>query len=195
MDFNNKRRLLNTRLLLRWDVRKTAARIGEFSPKKGERLMGAKRKEKTTIRTAECAVAKRKNNMKTNNKIYLLAVGAAALSLSVATSVGQVFSAQEVANNRAIAESPRAKEAYPWLTRAPAVRVETWSDTAKANALTEARKNPAYATSPRVREVYPELAITPTPPPQFTIAPLIEKNDALLKSSPRYREEHPETSR
>ena len=132
--------------------------------------------------------------MKANHRMYLLAVGVAALSLSVATSVGQVFSAAEVINNRAIAASPRAKEAFPWLTRAPVVRVETWSDTAKVNALTEARKNPAYAASPRVRELFPELAITPTPPRQFTIAPLIEKNDEW-KSNPRYREQYPGTLR
>jgi hypothetical protein len=55
--------------------------------------------------------------MKTQNKLYLLAVAAAALSLNITTAVGQVFTAADVLNNRAIAASPRAKEAFPWLTR------------------------------------------------------------------------------
>ena len=48
--------------------------------------------------------------MKTKNKLYLLAVGAAALSLNISTGSGQVFSPADAVNNRAIAASPRAKE-------------------------------------------------------------------------------------
>lgn len=54
--------------------------------------------------------------MKTKNKLYLLAVGAAALALNISTGSGQVFSPADAVNNRAIAASPRAKEAFPgWL--------------------------------------------------------------------------------
>lgn len=133
--------------------------------------------------------------MKTKNKLSLLAVTAAVLSLSAATGVGQVFSPQDAINNRAIAASPRAKEAFPWLTRTHAVRTDACCDKGEVkNALTEAKKNRAYAASPRVRELFPELGLTPTPPTEFTIAPFVEKNEAL-KSSPRYREQHPEVLR
>lgn len=133
--------------------------------------------------------------MKTKNKLYLLAMTAAALSLSATTGLGQVFSPQDATNNRAIAASPRAKEAFPWLTRTPSVRADACCDQGEArNALTEAKKNRAYASSPRVRELFPELGLTPTPSAEFTIAPLVEKNEAL-KSSPRYREQHPEALR
>ena len=59
----------------------------------------------------------KEKNMKTKNRLYLLAVTAAALSLNVTTGVGQVFNAKDAINNRAVAASPRAKEAFPWLTR------------------------------------------------------------------------------
>ena len=41
--------------------------------------------------------------MKTKNRLYLLAVGAAALALNISTSSGQVFSPADAVNNRAIA--------------------------------------------------------------------------------------------
>ena len=133
--------------------------------------------------------------MKTNIRLYLLAVTAAALSLNATTSLGQVFNAKDVINNRAVAASPRAKEAFPWLTRTGPVRADACCDKGEVkNALTEAKKNRAYAASPRVRELFPELGLTPTQPREFTIAPLVEKNEAL-KSSPRYREQHPEALR
>ena len=133
--------------------------------------------------------------MKTKNRLYLLAVTAAALSLNATTGVGQVFNAKDVINNRAVANSPRAKEEFPWLTRTAAPRTDACCDKGEVkNALTEAKKNRAYAASPRVREMFPELSRTPAPPQEFTIAPLVEKNEAL-KSSPRYREQHPEALR
>ncbi len=133
--------------------------------------------------------------MKTNTKLYLLAVTAAAFALSATTSVGQVFNANDTINNRAVAASPRAKEAFPWLTRTAPPRTDACCEKGEVkNALTEAKKNRAYAASPRVRELFPELGLTPTPPTEFTIAPLVEKNEAF-KSSPRYREQHPEALR
>jgi len=129
--------------------------------------------------------------MKTKSKLYLLAVSAAALALNVSTSSGQIFSPADALNNRAVAASPRAKEAFPWLTRTAVPRTEACC---AANALDEVKKNRAYAASPRVLEQFPELSRAARTQPEFTIAPLVEKNAALL-SSPRYRENHPEVSR
>jgi len=129
--------------------------------------------------------------MKTTNISYLLAVSAAALALNVSPSSGQVFSPTDAVNNRAVAASPRAKEAFPWLTRTVAPRTEACCS---ANALSEVKKNRAFAASPRALEQFPELARSAPTQPEFTIAPLVEKNAAVL-SSPRYRENHPVLSR
>jgi hypothetical protein len=125
-------------------------------------------------------------------KLYLLAVSAAALALSVSTSSGQVFSSVDALNNRAVAASPRAKEVFPWLTRgAPSEPAVCCDQAEMKNALSEAKKNPAYAGSPRIRELFPELGRTPTPRQEFTIAPLVEKNGAF-NNSPRAKEQYPE---
>lgn len=129
--------------------------------------------------------------MKTRNYLSLLAVSAAALALNVSTSSGQIFSPADALNNRAVAASPRAKEAFPWLTRTAAPRTEACC---ASTALDEVKKNRAFAASPRVLEQFPELSRSAPTQPEFTIAPLAEKNAALL-SSPRYRENHPEASR
>jgi hypothetical protein len=129
--------------------------------------------------------------MKTKNRLYLLAVTAAALSLSPATSIGQVFNSEDVVNNRAVAASPRAKEAFPWLTRSAPPRTEACC---AVNELTAIKKNRALAASPRALEQFPELGRSAQSQTEFTIAPLVEKN-AATQSSPRYREEHPALSR
>ena len=131
--------------------------------------------------------------MKTQNRLYLLAVTAAALSLSPATSIGQVFSSEDVIKNRAIAASPRAKEAFPWLTRSTPPRTEACC---AVNELTAVKRNRALAATPRMLEQFPELArsAAPSKRPQFNVAPVVEKN-AAVRSSPRYREQHPEISR
>lgn len=135
--------------------------------------------------------------MKTKNKLYLLAVGAAALALNISTGSGQVFSPADAVNNRAIAASPRTKEAFPWLARAPVTRTEACcKETTENTALAAVKKHRALAASPRMLEQFPELArsATPSEAPVFNIAPLPEKNTAIL-SSPRYRENHPEVAR
>lgn len=129
--------------------------------------------------------------MKTRNYLSLLAVSAAAMALNVSTSSGQVFSPADALNNRGVAASPRAKEAFPWLTRTAAPRTEPCC---AANALDEVKKNRAFAASPRVLEQFPELSRSAPAQAEFTIAPLVEKNTAV-QSSPRYRENHPEVSR
>jgi len=126
-------------------------------------------------------------NMKTKNYLSLLALTAAALSLIPATSMGQVFNSEDVVNNRAVAASPRAKEAFPWLTRSALPRTEACC---AVNELTAVKNNRALAASPRMLEQFPELARSAPARPEFTIAPLVEKNEAV-RSSPRYREEHP----
>jgi len=130
--------------------------------------------------------------MKTQNYLSLLAILAAALSMNITTTAAQSV---DSAKNSAVAASPRAKEVFPWLSRAPSSRSDACCDKVEVkNELTEARKNRAYAASPRVREMFPELGRDPTPRREFTIAPLVEKNAAVL-SSPRYREQHPALSR
>lgn len=135
--------------------------------------------------------------MKTRNSWYLVAVSAAALSLNVSTSSGQVFSPADAVNNRAIAASPRAKEAFPWLNRAPVIRTEACcKETTENAALAAVKKNRALAASPRMLEQFPELSrsAAPSEAPVFNIAPLAEKNSAIL-SSPRMRELYPALSR
>ena len=129
--------------------------------------------------------------MKTKSKMYLLAVSAAALLLNDSTSSGQVFDPVDALNNRAIAASPRAKEAFPWLTRAASPRTEPCC---AGNELTAVKNNRALAASPRALEQFPELGRTASTRPEFTIAPLVEKN-AAVQSSPRYREQHPGLTR
>jgi len=128
--------------------------------------------------------------MKTKNTLYLLAVTAAALALNVSTSSGQVFDSVEALNNRAVAASPRAKEAFPWLTRSAAVTPAKPSDSQKV--LAEVTKNRAFAASPRTLEQFAELA-RPAQPLKATdsaVASTVIKNRAWA-SSPRAREEFP----
>ena len=136
--------------------------------------------------------------MKTNIKLYLLAVSAAALSLNMITVSAQVFNSADVAKNSAIANSPRAREEFPWLTReaaspAPAAK----SSGSRPSALAEVMKNKALAASPRTLEQFPELT-RPVQPLQkavgSSIPSTIAKNRALL-SSPRTVEQYPELAR
>ncbi len=130
--------------------------------------------------------------MKTKNKIQLLAVSAAALLLNVSTSSGQVFDAAEALNNRAVAASPRAKEAFPWLTRSTATRVAPAKTSDANTALTAVMKNRAFAASPRTLEEFPELArpAQPARADDASLASTVLKNRAFA-SSPRAREEFP----
>jgi hypothetical protein len=133
--------------------------------------------------------------MKTKNYLSLLAIIAAAVSLNPTTVTAQSVDSVESLKNRAVAASPRAKEVFPWLTRAPSSTSDACCDKGEVkNELTEARKNRAIAASPRLLEMFPELGRDPTPPREFTIAPLVEKNSAFL-TSPRGREEFPALSR
>lgn len=131
--------------------------------------------------------------MKAKNGRYLLAVSAAALSLNLSTSSGQVFDAVEALNNRAIAASPRAREAFPWLTRSAVTTVSQAKPADLGTAVTGATKNRAIAASPRGREEFPELArsaATLRKASDITLSPMAIKNRAWA-SSPRAREEFP----
>jgi hypothetical protein len=135
-------------------------------------------------RTAKWS-SQQKENMKTRNNWSLLAVIAAAFSLNVSTSSGQVFDSVEALNNRAVAASPRAKEAFPWLTRSSAV-IPT------KTAVSDVTKNRAFAASPRTLEQFPELArpVQPVKSTGSSVAATVLKNRALA-ASPRAREEFP----
>jgi len=130
--------------------------------------------------------------MKTKSKLYLLAVSAAALSLNVSTSSGQVFDSVEASNNRAVAASPRAKEVFPWLTRSTAAAVTSAKPSDSKTALTEATKNRAFAASPRTLEQFPELArpVQALKATDSVVASTVIKNRAWA-SSPRAQEEFP----
>ena len=129
--------------------------------------------------------------MKTKNYLSLLAVTAAALSLNITTATAQYVDSVESLKNSAVAASPRAKEVFPWLTRSAPPRTEACC---AVNELTAVKNNRTLAASPRALEQFPELARSAPARPEFTIAPLVEKN-AAVRSSPRYREEHPTFSR
>jgi len=133
--------------------------------------------------------------MKTQNYLSLLAIVATALSINITTTAAQSVDSAESLKNSAVAASPRAKEVFPWLSRAPFSSSDACCDKGEVKTeLTEARKNRAIAASPRLLEMFPELGRDPTPPREFTIAPLVEKNSAFL-TSPRGREEFPALSR
>src|SRR5262249_25591576 len=91
--------------------------------------------------------------MKSNNHHSFIPALALTFVMSGAMSKAQLFSSVEAQNNWAIAQSPRAKEVFPWLTR-------TVSDSGEARcpeAIKKIRMNSALAASPRVIEMTPEL--------------------------------------
>lgn len=130
--------------------------------------------------------------MKTNSKIFLLAVAAAALSLNATTVSAQLFSAADVAQNRAIAASPRAKEAFPWLARETATPAAVKSSDSRS-PLAEVKKNRALAASPKMLEQFPELsrpAQLQRKSTESSIVSTILKNRAFA-ASPRTIEQFP----
>jgi len=138
--------------------------------------------------------------MITKNCLNLRVILAVALPLCLPTASAQYVDSLESLSNRAIAASPRAKEAFPWLSRdsGPSTQTRTTKATAR-NELTEARKNRALALSPRLREIYPELARQAAPEGKLSIAsqfmvPDSVRNNAIALS-PRAREEYPALAR
>jgi hypothetical protein len=137
-------------------------------------------------------------NMKTKNKLNLLAVAAAALALNITTGTAQTFDSVESLKNRAIAASPRAKEAFPWLApERTAQSLVRPSDAKTASALADVQRNRAFAASPRVLEQFPELGRPALPLQKSVVA---SEATAALKNrafaaSPRVLEQFPELAR
>jgi len=124
--------------------------------------------------------------MKTKNTWYLVATSAAALSLAVTTGVGQVFSYVDALNNHAVANSPRAIEAFPWL----AVKgVPSPKAPVSPTGRVEINTSRAFVSPPRLLEQFPELA-RPAQASDSTIRWPVIKNRAY-SSSPRVQEEFP----
>jgi hypothetical protein len=133
-----------------------------------------------------------KNVMKTKSKLYLLAVSAAALSLNLTTASAQLFNSTDVANNHAIAASPRAKEVFPWLGREAAKPAPAKASDLRT-ALTEVKKNRALATSPRMLEQFPELGRPVQPLRKSTESSVASKElkNRAYAASPRALEQFP----
>lgn len=137
------------------------------------------------------------NPMKTNLKLYLLAVSAAALSLNITTVSAQLFDAADVAKNSAVANSPRAIEVFPWLARRSATPAVAVKPSSPRTALADVAKNRAFASSPRTLEQFPELARTGAPSRRLvesSVPSNVAKNHAFV-ASPRVLEEYPELAR
>lgn len=141
--------------------------------------------------------------MKAKNRLYLLAVTALALSLNATTGVGQVFNPKDAINNIAVANSPRAKEAFPWLTRSFTQSPRSQEAiTQYKGAVAVVKKNSALAASPRMKEQFPELARSAVTTGEGTVAtrtgsnllPEVRRNSALA-ASPRMKELYPELVR
>lgn len=131
--------------------------------------------------------------MKTNSKIFLLAVAAAALTMNATTVSAQLFSATDVAQNRAIAASPRAKESFPWLGRQTATSTVAVKSSNSRSPLAEVRKNRALAASPRMLEQFPELSRPAQPAresSESSVVSTVLKNRAFA-ASPRTIEQFP----
>ncbi|MBU6408946.1 MAG: hypothetical protein KGR98_01035 [Verrucomicrobia bacterium] len=130
--------------------------------------------------------------MKTKKEMYLLAVGAAVFSLSIAAGFGQVFNATDALQNRAIAASPRAQEEFPWLRRQAS---NGGASCCKAQTQAEAAgvKNRALAMSPRMLEQFSELnrqAQSSGESPREPVPPALLQNRAIA-ASPRMIEQYP----
>lgn len=131
--------------------------------------------------------------MKTNSKIFLLAVATAALTMNATTASAQLFSATDVAQNHAIAASPRAKEAFPWLGRQTATPAVAVKSSNSRSPLAEVRKNRALAASPRMLEQFPELGRPARPAHESSensVVSTVLKNRAFA-ASPRAIEQFP----
>jgi len=108
----------------------------------------------------------------------------AMLALAASTASGQSFSRDDALKNPAYAASPRAIEAFPWLTRTSAQPTAATTVSVPA-AVTS---NPSFAASPRVRELYPQLG---RPVPVLSKATTPETLNAAYAASPRAKELFP----
>jgi len=108
----------------------------------------------------------------------------AILALAASTASGQSFSRADAVKNPAYAASPRAIEAFPWLTRTSAQPTAATAVSVPA-AVT---RNTSFAASPRVLELYPQLG---RPVPMLTKSTAPEIMNAAYAASPRAKELFP----
>lgn len=135
-------------------------------------------------------------------KTCALIFTAMTLSLGAGNLIAQVFTASDVVNNRAIAASPRAKEAFPWLNRHTPKGSENTPPTAVNKALDKVKRNHALAASPRMIEQFPELAHRPQATHAIAAKSVARPTPATrairnrsLTTSPRMRELFPQLAR
>jgi hypothetical protein len=121
--------------------------------------------------------------MKTT-RVLGLAILASSLVTSFNTIADSPFSEQDARNNAAVANSPRAREAFPWLTRTAPVGERS---TARPAAL----NNIGYAKSPRVLEEYPELALGSVSGTSARSVDVPVLANRAFAASPRAKEEFP----
>jgi hypothetical protein len=108
----------------------------------------------------------------------------ALLALAASTASGQSFTRADALKYPAYAASPRAIEAFPWLTRTSTQPTAAATVSVPA-AVTD---NASFATSPRVRELYPQLG---RPVPVLTKSTTPEILNAAYAASPRAKELYP----
>lgn len=113
-----------------------------------------------------------------------MAAIACSLTLAISTHGDPPFSERDARNNAAVASSPRAREAFPWLTRTAVAREYAASRPAELN-------NRAYAKSPRVLEVYPELTRTSSETAAGAFVRTPELANRAFAASPRAKEAFP----
>lgn len=120
--------------------------------------------------------------MKPTTLIRLLAVATAVLLAPSMALFAQAAESNQAPLNPAFAASPRAKEAYPWLTRVATVRNDR--DTRSAGSVIKQHRS--LATSPRILEQYPELTRLQSSPVRSDAASRTVA-DSVLRTSPRAR--------
>ena len=119
--------------------------------------------------------------MKTT-RVLGLTILAGSLAASLSTFADSPFSEQDARNNAAVANSPRARESFPWLTRTARVGERSPARPVELNKI-------SYPKSPRVLEEHPELARGPvsgTSPGPVNVPAL---DNRAFAASPRAKEE------
>jgi hypothetical protein len=136
--------------------------------------------------------------MSATNRISLLIVLTASLSVPATLASSQLADAAHTAKNASLAASPRSLEAYPWLAFQ---KVE--KEFAKARAqkpasdYTAVKNHRSLSATPRMVEEYPQLALQPTvvrTSPKTSDTPAMLQNQAIA-ASPRILEEFPALAR
>lgn len=128
---------------------------------------------------------KERKTMKPLLSPKLLVMITAALLVHPTVSKAQPVEFMKPPANHAFAASPRAKEAYPWLTRLGSAKSEG-RDT--ASELRGIKQHRSLATSPRMLELHPELARLQPKQARVDTRPPAWLYD-MARTSPRAREE------